>query len=323
VPIFRDEPELLAYAVVLGILQGYLPVWFFLGIERAQMTALAELTTRIAALALIVLLVRDESDGEIVLAVYTGAAAASVSVTTVMMYRRVTPLRPTRAWSRDALRRGRTLFAGTGATAFYTGANAFLIGLILPPAQVAIFAAAEKVVRAGNRVLGLMAQAVYPRASRLVGRGDAVRARRLSNITLLFFGGIALASAGLVALFADPIVNLVFGSEFEDAVPLMRIMALVVPLNVIGVVLMTQRLLPLGLDRRVTAIFVSASLINAALVVLAAETSGLRTTAWAVVAVEVFVLAATLTALRHSGGAQVVGEPDGQRGDRERGVGEP
>ena len=310
VPFFRDDPDLLAYGVVLGILQGYLPVWFFLGVERAQLTALAELTTRLAALVLIVLLVRDESDGELVLAVYTAAAAASVGFTTALMYRRVALLRPTRSASREALRRGRTLFAGTGATALYTGANAFLIGLILPAAQVAIFAAAEKVVRAANRVLGLMAQAVYPRASRLVGRGEAARATRLSHIALLMFGGAALAGGAVLAAFADPIVEVVFGSGFDDAVPLMRIMSLVVPLNVIGVVLATQRLLPRGLDRRVTAILVSASVLNAVLVALAAETSGLRTTAWAVVGVELFVVAASVAALRGGGRAEVVGEPD-------------
>jgi PST family polysaccharide transporter len=298
VPIFRDAPELLAYGVALGILQGFVPVWFFLGVERARPVALAELTSRMAALALVVALVHGESEGELVLAVYVVAAAASTGGLTLLMWRRARPEMPTRAGSLEALRRGRTLFAGTGATAFYTGANAFLLGLVIPAAQVAVFASAEKIVRAGNRVLGLMAQAVYPRVSVLVARGSLARARRLSVLSLLSFGGAALTAAGALAVFAPDIVRLVFGSDFRDAAPLLRILAVALPLNVIGVVLSSQWLLPHGRDRRVTGVLVLASLLNAAVVVAAAELSGLHAAAWAIVLVELFVLCGNALGLR-------------------------
>lgn len=300
VPIFRDDPELLGYGVVLGVLQGFLPVWFFLGIERSQSIALVELTSRLAGLGLIIWLVRDEGDGELVLALYVLSSAASTAALSALMFRRVALARPTIAGSVEALRGGRALFAGTGATAFYTGANIFLLGLIVPAAQVAIFAAAEKVVRAGNRVLGLMAAAVYPRVSMLLGRGDISRANRLSTLAALVFGGAALASGGVLALFADPIVTIVFGHDFDEAVPLLRILALLLPLNVIGVTLSTQWLLPRGLDRQVASVVVCASLLNVVLVVAAAEALGLRAAAAALVVVELFVVVGNALALRRA-----------------------
>ena len=291
VPIFRHAPELLAYGVALGILQGFVPVWFFLGIERARPVALAELTSRLAALALIVVFVRHKRDTDLVLAFYVLAAAASAGGLTVLMFRRVAPALPTLGGCREALRRGRTLFAGTGATAFYTGANAFLLGLVISTSQVAIFASAEKIVRAATRVLGLMVQAVYPRASVLVSRGDTGRAQRLSLVSLLIFGGAALAGAGLLALLAPTVVHVVFGSRFDAAIPLLRILSIVIPLNVVGVVLSAQWLLPRGRDRRVTTVLMAACLLNAALVIAAAKASGLHATAWALVVVESFVVA--------------------------------
>lgn len=298
VPIFRDAPELLGYGVALGILQGFLPVWFFLGIERAYRVALVELTSRLVALGLIVAFVHRRDDGELVLAIYVLAAAASTGSLTALMFRRVAATRPSRAGSFDALRRGRTLFAGTGATAFYTGANAFLLGLLVPVGQVAVFAAAEKVVRAAARVLGLMAAAVYPRVSLLVSRGNIARANRLSALSVALFAGAALAGGAGLALAAPLIITTVFGSGFTGSIPLLRTLALLLPLNVLGVALSTQWLLPRGLDRWVTTVLLCASVLNAVLVVVGTELLGLGAAAWAIVAVELFIVAGNALALR-------------------------
>lgn len=318
VPIFRHAPELLAYGVALGILQGFVPAWFFLGVERAQPVALAELTSRLAALGLIVLFVKQRHDGELVLVFYVLAAAASTGGLTLLMFRRARPALPTASGSRAALRAGRTLFAGTGATALYTGANAFLLGLVLPTAQVALFAAAEKIVRAGTRILGLMVQAVYPRVAVLVKRGATARARRLSLTSLAIFGGTALAAGGALAAAAPTVIRVVFGPRFEAAVPVLRILALVLPLNVVGVVLSTQWLLPHGRDRRVTGVLVFACVLNVALILTAANVAGLHAAAWSVVVVEACVVLGNALGLRAIRGAapsppsepraQVVGE---------------
>lgn len=301
VPIFTREPELLGYGVVLGILQGFVPVWFFLGVERPQVVALVELTSRLAGLAMIVLLVKGAGDGELVLAIYAIGAAASMAVLTGLMFRRVHATWPTRVGSLEALRRGRALFVGTGGVALYTGANAFLLGLVVPAGQVALFAAAEKTVRAGNRVLALTSQAVYPRVSVLISRGDIGRANRLSMLTLLLFGGVGLAAGAALAISAPTVVEVVFGPRFEESVPLLRTLALLLPLNALAVALSTQWLLPRGFDRQVATITLAAAVLNAVLVMIAAEVSGLEATAWALVVVEVAVAAANLLVLRAVG----------------------
>lgn len=300
VPVFRESPDLLAYGLALGVLQGLFPIWFFLGIERSQSPALIQLTTRFLSLVLIVALVRDASDGELVLALYVLTTAAGTGLAMIVMMRRVTAVLPSRRTVADALRRGRTLFLGTGATSVYTGANAFLLGLIVPPAQVAIFASAEKVVRAGHRVLNLTISAVYPRVSLLLSRGHAERANRLSKISLLVFGGLALIGAGLLTAFAPLIIEVLFGPKFEEAVPLLRILALVLFVGVVGTAVSTQWLLPRGLDRQVTAVLVLAAVLNVVLLIAATELYGLHGAAWAVVLVELVVVAGNGLVLRRA-----------------------
>jgi PST family polysaccharide transporter len=300
VPIFADSPDLLAYGFALGVVQGFFPLWYFLGIERARTLALFQLVSRLLSLLLIVLLVRDKSDGEVVLAIYVACTAGATIAALALAYRQVRFITPTLAGSRKALRRGGTLFVGTGAIALYTGANAFLIGLAVPAGQVALFAASEKIVRAGNRVLALMASAVYPRVSVLIDRGNVARANRLSLLAFSVFVGTGFLSAAVLAGFASPIIKLVFGPGFEASVPLLRILALLLPLNIIGVALSTQYLLPRGRDRQVSTVVLAAAVLDAALVVPAAELSGIRLAAWALVAVEVFVMLGYLIALRRT-----------------------
>jgi PST family polysaccharide transporter len=146
-------------------------------------------------------------------------------------------------------------------------------------------------------------------------------------MSMLAFGGSAAIAGGALALFAPEIVRVVFGSDFEAAVPIMRIFGLVLPLNVVGVVLSAQWLLPRGRDRRVTGVLLVACVVNAAAVMLAAELSGLRAAAWAVVGVELLVVTGYGLGLRtgadpSDAGAQVVGQPQSEGDDRERGVGE-
>lgn len=298
VPIFSRGPDLLVIGVALGLMQGFLPSWFFLGLERTPVVALVELSTRLISLALIVLVVRGRTDGELVLLIYLLASAGSTLTLTALMYRRVSFARPTRKASMQALRRGRTLFAGTGAVAFYTGANAFLLGLLVPASQVALFASAEKVVRAGNRVLGLTAQAVYPRVSILLGRGSVDRANRLSTLSTGLFVGVAAVAAVVLAVFAPVIIEVVFGPTFDGAADLLRILALLLPFNVFGVTLSTQWLLPRGLDRLVTRVVVGAGVLNTVLVIAATELFGLKGSAWACVAVELFVMIGNLLSVR-------------------------
>ena len=300
VPIFRDAPDLLLFGYVLGVLQGYFPIWYFLGLERSQLLALVQLLSRVLSIALIVLLVHGASDGELVLGIYVFSTALGTLVALALAYRRTAMRRPSLAGSVDALRRGRTLFVGTGAIAIYTGANAFLIGLVVPAAQVAVFAAAEKIVRAGNRVLTLMASAVYPRVSVLIDRGNVARANRLSMLAFGLFVGCAGAAAAVFAVFAEPIIEVVYGPGFEEAVGLFRIVALILPLNIIGAALSTQWLLPRGRDRQVSTVVLVAAVINTVLVLLATELFGLTGAAWALVAVEVVVMAGYALALRRT-----------------------
>ncbi len=301
-PALREAPELVALTWLAGTLQGLWPMWFFLGTEEVRAAAVVDVAARLVAAVLIVLLVRDPGDGWVVLALWAGASLVSTGVLTVRMARRVAFARPTRDGTRAALRGGAALFLARAAVQLYTTTNVLLLGLLVSAAQVAQFGAAERVVRAGTRLVGPLTAAAFPRASRLVAAGDLGRARRLARASVLVLGAGCAVAAAVVALAADLVVAVLLGPGYEEAGPVLRVLALVLPLNALSGVLVGQWLLPLGRDGAVSRLLLGAGVANLALALALVPPFGPLGMAWGLVATEALVLVGATMLTRGSPG---------------------
>jgi polysaccharide transporter, PST family len=237
VPRFRHDPALLAFAWGLALLQGANCGWFFTGVERMRINAAVEVGVRLAGAAAIVLLVRDPGDGRTVLWIWLLSAAASLAVTTAIMYRAVPFRLPSAAARREALAAGSALFLATAAVSLYTSATVFMLGLVVSSAQLALFSAAERVVRASMRATGALGAATYPRVTFLVTTGRENRAQRLAVLSLAALVTLGVASAAILIVLAPWIVRVFLGEQFAGAVPVLRVLALLVPVSAIGVTL--------------------------------------------------------------------------------------
>lgn len=281
--IFRGDPLLMLFAWIAAIAQGLNPIWYFQGVERLRLTAAAEITGRVTTVILILLLVKGESDGWIVLALQAGTGVAGVGALLFIMLRAARPHRPRWRASLAALRRGIYVFVSQAATGIYSRANAFVLGLLVTPVQVAAFAAPEKLTQASTRLLFPVSQAGYPRLVAAFAARDEIAARRL----FLRLGAVIVATALLLGagLFAaaEPLVVLVFGDDYRGAVPVLRILAVGLPLVSISHVMATMWLLPQGSDRTNTAIVVGVGVCNLVLALALAPAYGAKGMAWAVV----------------------------------------
>ena len=298
VPALREAPGLAGLALLLALLQGLHPSWYFAGLEQLRQLAAVDLSARLLSVLLIVLLVDDPGDVALVLWIYVATIAAPSAYLLVVMYRQV-PLRlPSLRASRDALRSSSTLFVTNASTTLYTTGNLFVLGLLVPSAQVAFFGAADKAVGAVSGVLGGAAHAAYPRVNVLLGHGREDRANRLARLTLVVFGVAAALSALGLLLFAPLIVDLLFGPEFVDAVALLRVLALILPLRICAAQLSVLWLLPRDRDRDVLRVTIVAGLVNLALLLAGVPLLGVQAAAWSLVAVELLALVWTAVLVR-------------------------
>jgi PST family polysaccharide transporter len=308
----RESPELLLLAWATAVAYNLSPTWwYFVGVERVRRAALIELGGRFAAAGLTFAFVRDEGDGWRFLALWAVTTVLSSLLVNTLMYRDIPFAWPRWSDAISALREGWMLFVGFAAVSMYTAGNIVLIGLFVPSAQVAHFAAAERVIRAMTRFVAPLVNSVYPRMAYLVATDAWARALRLRRASVWAVGGFGVTGAAALWALAPPIVKILYGSEFEESVGLLRVLCLVLPLIGLSGVLGSAWLLALSKDRTVTGITMMVAAVNLCLAVVLTPLYGPTGTAWGVVLAEATATVAVLAAVLRSNPALQSVQPVG------------
>lgn len=288
VPAFREHPVFLQAGMFWALSQAFSMMWFFQGMEKMRIVAALDISTKALATLAIFIFVRRPGDGWVVLIAQGCGFLLSFVIGMILAYRTLSVRLPTWSSAWKELRTGWTMFLFRGSSSLYTVGNAFILGLFVSPQLVGYYAGAEKITRALHGLLSPVSAALYPRLSHLV-RQDRVTAARLARASLLFLvsGGGAIGTC--VCAFAPQIVRLILGSTFLPAVPILRILSLLVPLMAANTALGVLWMLPLGLDRILTLLIFMTGLINVSLAsALASFYAGIGM-AWAVVSAEAFL----------------------------------
>jgi PST family polysaccharide transporter len=301
VPAFTNQTELVVAALASALAQGFVPLWYFLGRERVALIAIVSLAGKAITTIMIFILIEGPGDEWLVLMSFACGNALASAAGFALILRDVRVQWPGLALIRQTLRYGFALFLVRMASMIQTGGNAFLLGLLVAPAQVAAFAAGEKLCRPVAWLLLPINVALLPRLAHRLGE-DPEHVRRLVGLSVLILGGIGLVFGLLVAVLAPWLVVLVFGTDpgYAGAVTVLRIMAVIIPLNSLIDALANQWLIPNGLDRALSFVTVSSMLLNVGLAVSIAPTFGAQGMAWVTIAVSSYMLIGLLVALHRN-----------------------
>ncbi len=290
-PALRADGALVAWALLFALARGLHPLWYFQGMERVRGAVAMDTGGRVLAALAVFALVRDPSHGWRVVALQGAAAVLSGGWLTMRLWRE----QPSGALSlRAAARTLRTewaLFAFKASSTLYMQANTVLLGLFAPALAVAAYGGAEKIAHAAINLLDPLTRVLLPRISYLVQADAAAAAAALVRRVLLWLGGGASVAGALLALLAPQVVSLLLGSGYDAAVPVLRLLALLLPIIAIGTVLGIFWALPLGRDRALLVITAAAGVLNVLLVLALVPRHGASGMAGAVVVAELPVSA--------------------------------
>ena len=246
------------------------------------------------------LLVRGPADGWLVLAASASASLISTGAAYALVLRQTRPGRLSLGLIAGTLRLGASMFVMRISVMMHTAGNAFLLGLLVAPQQVAFFAAGEKLCRPAAWLLQPINVALLPRLSHLVGHSPD-RAKALAGLSILLMALVGLGFGVALGIAAPWLIGLMFGPQYGPAVAVMRVMALIVPLIVLNAALVSQWLVPHGLDRPLNVVILSATALNLALALTLAPRFGALGMAWVTVAVEGYILLGLCWALHRHG----------------------
>jgi len=269
VPQLREVSVLLLilYGMVIG--NSLFPIWLFQGMERMVAISVINLVMRLLVVIGIFTMIHRPED-YLLWAGLTSLGAIGAGLAGVVVAFHMFKLRPVfPSWRGiwETLVEGWMLFLSTASVSLYTVGNAFILGLLTNHTVVGYYSAAEKIVKAVLGLLVPLAQAAYPRFSKMASESKDL-ALQWGRRMLFLMGGLGLALSITLFVGAPAIVRIVLGPEYEPSIMVMQVLAalpfLIGASNVLGI----QLMLPFGKDKPFTSILLSAGLINIALAIL-------------------------------------------------------
>lgn len=302
-PSFREHIwlHLFTYLSCIGVV--LFPIWLFLGMEDISRMALLNLLVKVLFTLSVFLFIR-EPDDYIYQNLSVSVAQVLVSVIALVMAMRrfrVTYVRPTLAELIKRFRDDSTLFFSSIMITLYAGSAMFLLGLLTTPYNVGIFSAGTRIEGIARTFVGLaLNQAFFPIVANAFGQN---REQGLKVVSTTFFPLVILmicVSTGLW-LIAPIFINLFYGSKFQEAILVLRIVSLL-PITVgISNLLGLHTMLNLKMDRAFFAITALGSFTGLALNMLLIKKSGYVGAAYAWVAAELCITVSMYLYLRYKG----------------------
>ena len=287
-PALRADRALVAWAMVFALARGLNPLWYFQGMERVRGAVAMDTGGRVLAALAVFALVHDPTHGWRVVALQGAAAVLSGGWLTLSLWREQPSVALSLRAAAHTLRTEWALFAFKASSTLYMQANTVLLGLFAPALAVAAYGGAEKIARAAINLLDPLTRVLLPRISYLV-QSDAAAAASLVRRVLVMLGSGASVAGALLALLAPQVVSLLLGTGYEAAVPVLRLLALLLPIIAIGTVLGIFWALPLGRDRALLVVTAAAGVLNVLLVLVLVPRHGASGMAGAVVVAELLV----------------------------------
>jgi PST family polysaccharide transporter len=164
-----------------------------------------------------------------------------------------------------------------------------IVSLVLGPAAAGPFALANRLYGAIRDILGPIISAVYPFVCRIAIGEETPQDARTKRI---FFRVIVCTSAVLsiaTFCFAPLIIRLVGGSAFQDAAPVLRLMAFLPFLIALSNIFGIQTMIPLRMDRELSWVVTSAAAIGVPGMFAFTNLWGLQGACYTMLLVESFV----------------------------------
>ena len=302
-PVFREHIWLhcCTYLSCVGVV--LFPIWLFQAMEDLGRVALFNLLVKILFTLSVFILIRQPDD---YLYQNLSISVAQVLVSVVALWvalRRftVTFTLPTRSALINRFREDSTLFFSSVMITLYAGSAVFLLGLLSTSYNVGIFSAGTRIESIARAFVGLaLNQAFFPIVANAFGKS---REEGLHVVRTTFFplSAFMLVVSATLWLIAPVFITLFYGSKFQEAILVLRIVSLL-PITVgISNLLGLHTMLNLRMDRPFFIITACGSVIGLCLNLLLIQKMGYVGAAYAWVAAECWITLSMYLYLRYKG----------------------
>lgn len=271
IPKFRGDwlIYLFTFGMVLG--QVLFPVWFFQGMERMKYITFLNITAKFIFTISIFVFIRKTSD-YLYIPLINSLGFLVAGVLGIWITRKdfkIDFMLPNLDTVKYHFKEGWHIFISTVSISLYTTSNTFILGLFTNNTIVGYYSAAEKLVKAVQRLLVPISQSVYPYISKLASESKQ-RALNFIRKLLILVGSASFIVSLLIFVLAVSIVDIILGNQYQQSIIVLRILAFLPFIIGLSNIFGIQTMLTFNLKRAFSKILISAGFLNITLAVVLA-----------------------------------------------------
>jgi PST family polysaccharide transporter len=263
---FNENWEL--YFITFGMVFGSViyPVWLFQGLERMKYITYLDVGFKGLFTSCIFLFVKEPAD-YLLVPLLTSMGFITAGIGSLILVRKkfeVKFISQSLSMIKFQLKEGWYVFFSSIGTTLYTNGTVIILGLFTNNSVVGYFAAAEKIVRAGKKLYAPIAQAIYPSISLKI-KNDKKAGLQFIRKTSFIIGSVMLVLSFSIFIFAEPIVSLLLGNQFQQSIIPLKIMAFLPFIFTLSNILGVQTMLNLDYGREYSLIIIITSVFSIAM----------------------------------------------------------
>lgn len=287
---FHTNPVLYCIAGLQIFLNYFNVDWFYQGLEEYKYISLRNIFVKIAALVFLVSLIRTKEDYLYYALIHCLAIAGNNILNVIRIPRYLQ--RP-----RCGLRIQQhfkpilVLLIVSIAVEIYVMIDTTMLGIFCNDRIVGCYSNAMKLTRMVNTMTAAICAVMLPRLSLIYSENNLEEFNKLVNTGLKMMLLFAVPAMVGILLLSEEIIYVFFGETFSEAVPILRVLSLMIPVFVCNSLLGGQVLVTTNKEKKYAVSVTTASVINVTLNSLFIPRYGATSAAVASLISEVVVLA--------------------------------
>ncbi|WP_189055610.1 oligosaccharide flippase family protein [Deinococcus daejeonensis] len=282
--------DIVGWAVLIALLQGFTLTWLFQGLEKLYIFSIVDIFGRLAYI-LLSLAIAKYNNFNLLALCFSLAYIFPFVFSSFYFAKYIDMSSISLKLGAATLKLNISIAKYTLITSVYSAGSTVIFGFFGVPSQVGLYAGADRVARAGISLMGPMNQILLPRSIRaysISNKNGIESALLMMRLYLLF----SLFIGGTLFIFSEQILNFILGESFRESVSTFRILCLLFPVVAINTVLTYHILIPMKRDKIMNDIYLLASLFAFTAIIVLGIFYGKNGVALGVVIPEFCILAA-------------------------------
>lgn len=261
VPLFRENYILYMIAGIQLVFSFFNVDWLFEGMEEYRYISIRSIIIKLLALAALFVFIHEKDD-YIIYALIFCVAIGGNNILNIIRSRKYVVLSFKDVNIFEYIKPIMILFVASLAIELYTMIDTTMLGFFCEDSSVGCYSNAIKLTRMVISFCAAIGAILLPRLSVIYEEGNMDLFKRLLNTALQMMLFFAIPAAIGLFLLSDRVIPLLYGDTFDEAIPILKILSLMIPVVVMNTLVGVQLFVSTNRENKYTVCVVCGAIVN-------------------------------------------------------------